>query len=1518
MIWTLVWSCAVLCACAKAEQNIRNKYVTTNLDAKWKQTPLIHEVSEYLSEENSEYFWDFVDETCSNQFDAALSDRQRYERLLTLAGRYLSEAQLGLLRLSLSLRRHSPRAALSQQLASQLERPDCAAFVQLGERLLCGAGELAEAAAAAASQPPPETYPVDHHYKEGPAPATAILYGELGTEPLCRLHRELKTLAEAKRIDYVLRQCVKEPAASKVRLSGYGVELAIKSTEYKAQDDTKVKDEGSGDAELQDQHDDVEGFVFSRLRELHPELSANLSAFQRHLVASSADMAPLKVWQLQDLSLQAAQRVAQAPPEEALRLMTGLAQNFPSMARTLIKTKVEKALKTEIKNNHNLYTKSLNLEYADSALFANGMFFDMETTDIFTLFEHLREEQKVMEGLFHLGIPKSAFDDLLRLDLTAASEGFAVDFRDTAVNWINDIERDRQYAKWPSHVTELLRPTYPGMLRTVRKNMYHLVLVLDPSRRSSLDLLTLAQSLFTNQMPFTLGLVLAVTPDPDVTGLQDAGVAMAEAFNYVLREEKAPRAPFKALSFLVDVHAASSGGDVSVEDVKRTLGKLYPAADVADVLGEMSDYDAGRTLARDYVTRLGAGRRRRYGGVCVRVLFNGAPLPVRSISADTVEEAALQELMKALHQFTKAVYRQELTDGDDVAEWIVSQPNVMPRLNDRILKSEKRLVDFSGEPRSTEDAAEFSRLTPRDMSASVGGRLKYVSRPASVRMRPLTYWLAADLESAEGRQLMQEAVLQVKGSREVRLAFLPNPHSPSAENSHNRRALAALQALQGETLIKYLLALSGDKKEPEAALSAEDASALSSALASLGPDALNLWATYVRRVLHVPGGRRALVVNGQMVGPLEPGEAFGEDDFALLEKYTSNSYAGQLETKLLRVMDEMAVDDLSDVMMKASALLNSRTLKKERWTMPSLEDKHSVVRLPPADRSLPAFELVAVCDPVSRGAQQLGPLLAVLHQVLNADVRLVLNAQEKHSDMPLKSYYRLVLEPAPQFSAAGELQGPVARFAGVPGEPILTQHYHVPDNWMVEAVVSPYDLDNIKLDDVEHGVHSDFELEHLLLEGHCFEQSSGSPPRGLQVTLGTARRPVVVDTIVMANLGYFQLKASPGAWTLRLRQGRSADIYNLISLDGQELPERASGVSVVISSFRSHVVKLRVAKKPGMEQLDLLSDETDESSGIWGSIKSTFGAGGGGSSGGEDRLNIFSLASGHLYERLMRIMMLGVLRHTKTPVKFWFLKNYLSPTFKDLLPLMAQRYGFEFELVQYKWPRWLHQQTEKQRIIWGYKILFLDVLFPLDVKKIIFVDADQIVRADLKELRDLDLEGAPYGYTPFCDSRKEMDGFRFWNQGYWRSHLQGRRYHISALYVVDLKKFRQIAAGDRLRGQYQGLSQDPNSLSNLDQDLPNNMIHQVRIKSLPQEWLWCETWCDDASKKHAKTIDLCNNPLTKEAKLKAAVRIAPEWSDYDNEIREFQASVKVGRASASSPGAPTPAPTVEHDHGGEL
>lgn len=115
---------------------------------------------------------------------------------------------------------------------------------------------------------------------------------------------------------------------------------------------------------------------------------------------------------------------------------------------------------------------------------------------------------------------------------------------------------------------------------------------------------------------------------------------------------------------------------------------------------------------------------------------------------------------------------------------------------------------------------------------------------------------------------------------------------------------------------------------------------------------------------------------------------------------------------------------------------------------------------------------------------------------------------------------------------------------------------------------------------------------------------------------------------------------------------------------------------------------------------------------------------------------------------------------------------------QEFIPHLAEAYGFQYELVTYKWPSWLRAQKEKQRIIWAYKILFLDVLFPMDLKKVIFVDADQIVRADLKELVDLDLHGAPYGYTPMGDDNTDMEGFRFWKTGYWKDFLRGLPYHI--------------------------------------------------------------------------------------------------------------------------------------------
>jgi UDP-glucose:glycoprotein glucosyltransferase len=272
-------------------------------------------------------------------------------------------------------------------------------------------------------------------------------------------------------------------------------------------------------------------------------------------------------------------------------------------------------------------------------------------------------------------------------------------------------------------------------------------------------------------------------------------------------------------------------------------------------------------------------------------------------------------------------------------------------------------------------------------------------------------------------------------------------------------------------------------------------------------------------------------------------------------------------------------------------------------------------------------------------------------------------------------------------------------------------------------------------------------------------------------------------------------------------------------------------------------------------------------------------------------VNVFAVTSGHLYERLVKIMMLSVRRNTASNVKFWMLRGFLSPQFKATLPKMARKYNFSYELVAYQWPSWIRPQFEKQRIMWGHKILFLDMLFPLDLDRIIYIDSDQVIRTDLIELMRMKFDDAPYAFTPFCDSRQETEPYRFWKQGYWLMALRGKKYHISALFAVDLNRFRQLAAGDWLRSHYQQLSKDPTSLANLDQDLPNFAQAHIPIFSLPQNWLWCETWCSDETMSEAKTIDLCNNPLTKVPKLEIAQTRIAEWPGLDLEVRNLTASV---------------------------
>lgn len=571
-----------------------------------------------------------------------------------------------------------------------------------------------------------------------------------------------------------------------------------------------------------------------------------------------------------------------------------------------------------------------------------------------------------------------------------------------------------------------------------------------------------------------------------------------------------------------------------------------------------------------------------------------------------------------------------------------------------------------------------------------------------------------------------------------------------------------------------------------------------------------------------------------------------------------------------------------------------------------LRDTHTQIRQGVSDTSL--VRLFAVLNPLSEAAQKWSAIFKFVAGLDHASVQIQLNPDLALTEMPLKRFYRYEATPQLRFDVDGEEATTGCSFHQLPGEPIFTLGMDLPTSWLASPRNSVYDLDNLRLDAIAKrssatAVDFHFEIDQLVVEGHAREPSN-QPPRGLQLQLQSLDGETLGDTQVMANLGYFQFKTNPGVTTVQIRPGRGRDIYRLESMSdssGSVASVEGGAAELSVTSFGGVTILPIFARLPGMQVADVLDESTPKTpGGILNKLVTSLSTWVGKTPAKtQAEINIFTVASGLLYERFASIMILSVLKHTKSRVKFWFIKNFLSPSFLEFIPAFAEEYGFDYELVTYQWPSWLNGQKEKQREIWGYKILFLDVLFPMNLDKVIFVDADQIVRTDLKELVDLDLQGRVYGYAPMGDDKPEMEGFRFWKQGYWRDALRGRPYHISALYVVDLKRFRQQAAGDRLRAQYQGLSRDPNSLANLDQDLPNSMQDQLPIYTLDRSWLWCETWCSQESLAEAKTIDLCQNPLTKEPKL-ARARAIPEWDTYDQEVAEFARRLSEKRASSSS------------------
>ncbi|CDW81437.1 udp-glucose:glycoprotein glucosyltransferase [Stylonychia lemnae] len=277
----------------------------------------------------------------------------------------------------------------------------------------------------------------------------------------------------------------------------------------------------------------------------------------------------------------------------------------------------------------------------------------------------------------------------------------------------------------------------------------------------------------------------------------------------------------------------------------------------------------------------------------------------------------------------------------------------------------------------------------------------------------------------------------------------------------------------------------------------------------------------------------------------------------------------------------------------------------------------------------------------------------------------------------------------------------------------------------------------------------------------------------------------------------------------------------------------------------------------------------------------------------QDIIRVFFSLSGPIYEHLALLNIISILENTKSLCFFYFIDQVtLSPDFKKQLASLQQTLNFGYEFIYYQWPQALYKDFQSKRQIYGSMILFLDLIFTdPGIERIIYMDADQIVKTDLKILWETDLDQKPYALVPHCNAEKSFEKSPFWFETLSKND---KDYYFSGVFVANLTNFRVNGYGNILRKNYQYLEfelQMADNLQLLDQDLINYSQFIVPIKSLGQEWLWCEAWCNKDQQDEALIVDLCGDPFKYigENKIDKFKRLQPlEFDKYSKILNQSQ------------------------------
>lgn len=275
-----------------------------------------------------------------------------------------------------------------------------------------------------------EELPFDRILGDSSLP-TAVLYADVSSPMFKDFHYTLRDMAKEGQASYRVRYRPPQHWISRpLFVSGYGVELALKRTDYIVIDDRDAE-------KREDIEKDAPAASIEELKEDAPD-----------------DLRPLSASEVSRLGWNTAAYILDN--ENPLDTMIKLSQNFPKYSSTVLSHNASLALKKEVRMNC-----ARMLPAGANVMWINGVQIDQRQIDAFSLLGLLRQERQLIEKFKKLGLSAQEAVKLLSHPLLAESQAEddsqRYDFRDEleggeVLIWMNNLEKDSRYNEWSSNL----------------------------------------------------------------------------------------------------------------------------------------------------------------------------------------------------------------------------------------------------------------------------------------------------------------------------------------------------------------------------------------------------------------------------------------------------------------------------------------------------------------------------------------------------------------------------------------------------------------------------------------------------------------------------------------------------------------------------------------------------------------------------------------------------------------------------------------------------------------------------------------------------------------------------------------------------------------------------------------------------------------------------------------------------------------------------------------------------------